>query len=109
MSGNTTAPGLALRDWKALQRNSLRGFATVEIQALGLVVSDVPVHVSDGRAWAVLPSKPVMGSDGVALRDRNSGKVRYVSILSWRDKAIADRFSAAVVAAVEAAHPGAVQ
>jgi hypothetical protein len=42
--------------------------------------------------------------DGNALRDQN-GKMRYVPIIEFRSKEVRDRWSAAVVQAVELAHP----
>jgi len=37
------------------------------------------------------------------------GKAQYASILSWRDRDLADRWSAAVVALVRAAYPDALE
>jgi hypothetical protein len=41
------------------------------------------------------------------LRDQQAGKIRYQALLQWADRKIADRFSAAVVEALLARHPGA--
>jgi hypothetical protein len=95
--------GIAVVAWKPLLKNTLRGFATIKLRN-GLTIYDVAVHTSHGKAWASLPSKPILGADGQAQRDRESGKVRYVPMLEWPDRATADRFSAAVITAVEAAH-----
>ena len=89
--------------WKPLVKNSLRGFATVELP-IGLKISDVPVLISNGKACASLPSKPQIDKDGQHKRDFN-GKPVYAAILEWRDRDLGDRFSAAVVALIHAEHP----
>jgi hypothetical protein len=99
--------GVALIEFKPMHKNSLRGFATVRLRS-GLTIHDVTVCASSGKAWASLPSKPMIDRDGQVLRDRETGKVRYAPILEWADRQTADRFSGAVVEAVEARHPGAV-
>jgi hypothetical protein len=62
---------------------------------------------SNGRAWATLPGKPIINADGTVARDEK-GKVRYVSILEWADRAAADRFGAALLVAMRAEHPNAL-
>jgi hypothetical protein len=94
---------LSLLEWKPLARNSLRGFATVRL-GRALKISDISVHNSNGKRWASLPSKPQISGDSVQ-KDAN-GKIRYVPILQWLDREAADRFSNAVIEAVEALHPG---
>jgi len=91
---------LRLLDWKPLTRNSLRGFASVELPN-GLAIADISVHVSHGKAWASLPAKPQLNSEGTARRG-DDGKVIYTPVLRWRDRTLQDGFSAAVVQAIEA-------
>lgn len=98
---------LSLLEWRPLKKNSLRGFATVRV-GKALKISDVSVHASNGKRWASLPSKPQINKDGVVLKD-DSGKVKYTPIVSWTEKDAADRFSEAVIAAIESAHPGDTQ
>lgn len=95
---------VSLLSWKSIPKNSLRGFAEVRI-GKSLIVSDVSVHCNAGRRWASLPSKPQMGRDGVALKDEG-GKIKYVPIIRWSSKEMADAFSEGVIAAVEREHPG---
>jgi hypothetical protein len=96
------APRLRLITFKAVHKNSLRGFASVELPS-GLRITDCPVLISHGKAWASLPSKPVLDRDGKQVE--TDGKRQYAPILEWRDRDLADRFSAAVVNLVRAAHP----
>jgi hypothetical protein len=97
-------PKLRLVSWRALNKNSLRGFATVELP-IGLTIADIPVLVSQGGLWAALPAKPQLDQNGRHRRDAN-GKPAYSPILQWRDKDLSKRFSATVVELVRAAHPG---
>ena len=82
---------VALLEWRPLVRGSLRGFAKIRI-GRALIVSDVPVCTSNGRSWASLPAKPMLGADGVALRDAD-GKIRYVPVLEWANRDARDAFS----------------
>ncbi len=96
---------MALREFRALNKNSLRGFATVELPS-GLVIRDISMHTSNGRSWAALPAKPQFDKDGSPrLKD---GKPQYVAIVLWKDRDLADRFSEALVELVTASNPGAL-
>jgi hypothetical protein len=103
-----TRPGLTVLGWKSKSSGSLRGFADIKLPN-GLTVFGVGVFCANGRCWASLPSKPILGAEGVAKRDDATGKIKYVPTLEWPDRQTSDRFSAAVVDAVEAQHPGAVR
>ena len=96
---------LRLISWKPLPRGNLRGFATVEISAIGLRLIDVAILTGSNGPWAALPSKPELDRDGRRKVDIN-GKPIYTPVLEWRTREISDRFSAAVIAAVRQAHPG---
>jgi hypothetical protein len=87
-----------------MNRNSLRGFAKVQVG--GLKIADVTLHETSGKRWAGLPSKPMIDANGTARRDENN-KIKYVPMLEWATKEARDRFSDAVVAAVESQYPDA--
>jgi hypothetical protein len=91
-----------LVDWKSVVKGSLRGFAKVRLGRT-LLINDVPVLSSNGRVWAAMPGKPLVGADGTGLRD-DKGKQRYAPVLEWTSRDASDRFSEAVVAAVQQAH-----
>jgi hypothetical protein len=107
---NDRPAGVALLTFREMRKGALCGFASVRINGIGLVIHDIPVLASsDGKnAWAGLPGKPMVGPDGMAMRDA-AGKLRYTPVLAWSEKRVGDRFSAAVVEAVEQAHPGVVR
>ena len=98
---------LALIDWKPVARNSLRGFAAVRL-GKSLIIRDITIHCSSGRRWAGMPGKPLLQSDGTAKLG-NNGKPTYVPVMEWATKDAADRFSEAVIAAVEREHPHATE
>ncbi len=108
MIGTKTCPaGLTLIAWTPRPKNTMRGFAVVRLSS-GLTIHDIAIHTGHGRSWVSLPSRPMLGADGAAKRD-DAGKIKYVPILEWPDRATADRFSAAVIDAIEAQHPGAIR
>jgi hypothetical protein len=98
-------PSMQLLNWKPLIRNSLRGFADVELPS-GLRIREIPVLSSHGKSWATLPSKPQIDKDG-RHRKGPDGKPAYTAILEWRTTDLKDGFSAKVVELVRAAHPDA--
>ena len=105
MSETASKMQLSLVGWKVLQRNTLRGFAKVRL-GKSLLISDVALHCSHGRRWAQFPAKPLLLSDGTAKKNEQ-GKIQYVPLLEWTDKSAADRFSEAVIDAVEKEYSGA--
>lgn len=96
---------MKILEWKPMQRNSLRGFVSVQLQS-GLIIRDITVHFNN-RAWIGFPAKPLLNDDGSAQRDQR-GKVRYVPILEIQDRPTADRFSNLVIDTLSAEYPGAV-
>lgn len=101
--GEPPRPRMRLLGFKSMRKNTLRGFASIELPN-GLRIDDVPVHLSRGKAWAALPSKPQLDGDGRHRRDPN-GKPAYVALLQWRSRDLADRWSAAVVDLVRRSYP----
>ena len=96
---------VALLGWKAMRKNTLRGFASIRL-GRSLIIEDITVHASNGKRWVGMPGKPITDQTGNAKRD-DTGKIKYVSILRWTDREAQDRFSEAVIAAVERENPGA--
>ena len=94
---------LVIEEFTSVARNSLRGFAWVRLPS-GLILHDTAIHERDGKAWASPASKPMLSRDGTVVRDA-AGKTQYVPIITFASREIRDRFSAAVINAMRAAHP----
>jgi hypothetical protein len=90
--------------FRTLHRNTLCGFAEIEIAELKLTVRDVAVHQKGQARWAQLPAKPQI-KDGALVKDATTGEVQYTPIMDFSGRAVRDAFSAAVVRAVLAWDP----
>ena len=101
-----SAPVLRILEWRPLRKNSLLGFAKVELPS-GLVINDVTVLTSERGLWASPPSKPMVDRNGVTMKDP-SGKLRYVQVIEFVSKETRNRFSSAVIEALRAVHPEAL-
>jgi hypothetical protein len=91
-------------EWRPFVRNTLRGFATLR-QRSGLIISDCTLHVKNGRWWVSPPGKPRLDANGVALRNSQTGKVDYVSIVTFADDELRRRWSDQGVEAVRRDFP----
>jgi hypothetical protein len=98
---------MKLLEFKPLVKNSLRDFIDLEL-AIGLQIRGATLHVTDGRPWVGLPSRPMMQPDGKPVINQANGKPAYQPILNWRSKALSEAFSRAVVKLVLEQHPSAL-
>ena len=79
-------------DFRPMDKNTLRGFVTIRMTQIGLEIRDVALHEKNGQRWIQLPSRPYTGRDGTT---------KYSYILDFYDKPMRDRFTAAVLKALE--------
>jgi hypothetical protein len=98
---------LKCRKFEPYRRNTLRGFADMNVGELRLTISGIAVHVRGDKCWAQLPAKPQV-RDGVLVKG-DDGKIAYIPMLSWDSRAVSDAFSAAAVAAVRELAPDAFE
>jgi hypothetical protein len=89
---------LVCDDWRPLVKNTLRGFCRVDFMELRLTIHDIAIHQKGERRWAQLPAKPQIRDGTLVTGD--DGKVVYHPTMSFDSRAVADAFSAAVIAAV---------
>ncbi len=106
MSAALPHPSMTVEEFATVRKNSLRGFAKIMLPS-GMILTDVSIHVSDGKAWASPPSKPMLSREGVHLRD-DAGKPRYTPIVAFASRKLRDRFSQQVVEAIRISHPDAL-
>lgn len=95
---------LVVHSWKPIVKNTLCGFCTVELPN-GLYIEDISIHHKNGRRWAILPSTAQLENGQQRVKD---GKAQWKTILRWRDRELADRFSDALIEAIQSQHPGAL-
>jgi hypothetical protein len=93
--------------WRPLCRNTLRGFATVRVEEMRLAFHEVAVHTSHGKSWAQLPGRPWI-KDGAAVTG-GDGKLKYQPLHEFDTSAVRSAFSDAVVRAVLAYDPRALE
>jgi hypothetical protein len=92
------------QNFRALRRNTLRGFLDVFVPTLGITIRGVSLHQRDGRWWASAPGRARVGQDGVQRRD-SGGQLQFVPVFEFLDRAAQDRFSEAVLAALHVSRP----
>jgi DNA-binding cell septation regulator SpoVG len=97
---------LRVLEWRPLHKNSLRGFAKIELPS-GMILAAVTILTGANGAWASPPSKPMIGRDGIVMKDAD-GKARYTPIIEFTSKERRDKFSAAVIEALRVTHPEAL-
>jgi hypothetical protein len=96
---------LILREFRAVQKNTLRGFATFEFSN-GLVIHDMPAHTKNGRSWVAFPAVPQLENGTVKTVE---GKAQYKRVIEWRDRDLSDKFSDAAVAVIQREKPGVLE
>jgi hypothetical protein len=94
-----TQTGVAIVEWRPCERGTLHGFCRVKVNAWHLTIDGIAIHEKDGRRWAQLPARPQLNANRELERDGD--KVKYAKILWFDEREVADRFSAAVVEAVD--------
>jgi hypothetical protein len=104
-------PSFRLTDFRRQVKNTLRGFVSGRLDCgdgIALELTDLTLHRRDGKAWIGWSAKPLIDGDGQALRDE-AGKVRYSPpLVRPADRDVAARIEAAIIAAVQRAHPDAL-
>lgn len=98
--------GVIIEEFVAMERNTLRGFARVRTPS-GIVFHDVSIHRKNESTWASPASKPQIDRNGQHMKGRD-GKALWLPVVSFSDKETRDRFSEAVLTALQASHPQAL-
>jgi hypothetical protein len=81
---------------------SLLGFARVKMPS-GLIFHDCTINCTAGRYWASPASKAAITREGTQLK--KDGKSVYTPVVSFETKELRDKFSDAVIEAMQRAHP----
>ncbi len=86
--------------WPKHERNTLRGFATLQIPELQLPIKDCAVHEKNHRRWVQLPARPMLDGQHELVR-KTDGKIQYVSILQWANREVSDAFNVAAITVIQ--------
>lgn len=86
--------------FKELRRNSLLGFADVELSS-GMIIRGVTAHETNGRRWAAPPGIPMLDENKEVIRNPD-GRVSYAQVIAFVSREVGDAFSAQVLAALDA-------
>jgi hypothetical protein len=98
-----SAPPFLIEEFTPVIEKTLVGLVRVQLPS-GLILHDVAIHKCNGTAWAIAPNKPMLDRNGVQVKNA-TGKPLCVPIVAFASPELRDRFSAAVIDAVRAAHP----
>jgi hypothetical protein len=93
-------------DWRARNRNTLKGFLTLTLPS-GLALRECSYHEQGTKRWVGLPGRPQLDPDGRHRIDPATGKKSYVAIVEVVGKEARERFQKAAVAAIDRLRAGA--
>ena len=78
-------------DFREYKKNTLQGFVTVRLTAVGLEIRDICLHELNGKRWLTMPAKPY----------EKDGKMTYAFILSFYNRDTASQFNAVTLKALD--------
>jgi hypothetical protein len=84
----------------------MRGLADTRFGAIEFY--GCPVHVAGSRRWVSPPGRPMLDADGQLLREPD-GRPRYGKVIGFMTHGTRRRWSDAILAALDAAHPEAAR
>lgn len=79
-------------EFKRFEKNTLRGFAKLEIPGWGVSICDITLHTKNGSTWVGLPAKRYSKKDGTE---------GWQPTVEFLDDAAKRAFQSAAVAAIE--------
>jgi hypothetical protein len=77
-------------DFAAREKNTLRGFLDIEVTD-GMLIRGISLHARNGARWLGMPSRQF----------EKDGTTGYAPVIEFTDRAAADRFRDAVLAALD--------
>ena len=86
-----TARGFAVREWKSFEKNTLRGFLSVELPS-GMILHDCTIHQKNGSRWIGLPARQY----------EKGGTKTWAPLIEFASKEAREKFQAAALAAFDA-------
>lgn len=95
--------GTRVIEWRSMRKPPMIGFCKLQF-ASGVTLAEVAVMHGPHGAYASPPTRPLLRS-GVPVRDRQSGKLRYVVLIDFPNKEIRNQWSDSIIAALREAYP----
>jgi hypothetical protein len=89
-------------EWVTSRSGTLRGFVTVKS---GMIFHNCAVHYKHGAFWVAPGRAAMIDRAGVQQRDA-AGKGLWRPVISFATRELRDKFSAAVVEALQEQRPG---
>src|SRR5262245_59728722 len=93
MRNSQDAPGFVISDWKAVTKNTLRGFCSITMPS-GMVLHNCSLHEKEGSRWLGLPAQKFTKDDG---------STSYKPMVEFTTKLARDRFNTEALRAIDAA------
>lgn len=90
--------GIVCTRWRALERNTLKGFADLYIVKMRMTIRDCAMHEKNGKEWIQFPSKPKVREGALVMED---GRVSYEPPIIALDDEVRERFREAAIAAIK--------
>lgn len=84
-------------EFRPYSKNTLQGFATLRLPAVGLTIKECTLHAKSGARWIGFPGRPWTDKDG---------NVQYANLIEFATKEQADRFRDAAVQSIDAFRAG---
>jgi hypothetical protein len=89
--------------WRQLESGTLQGFLTLTLPS-GMVLVGCGLHQKAGARWVSMPSRPLLDRDGRQLLSPKTGKPSYSATVEFVSRAVADRFQAQALDAIDRLH-----
>ena len=85
-----TAHGFLVREWRPFERNTLRGFLSLELPS-GMIIRDCTVHGKNNSRWVGMPARPY----------EKDGAKTWSPLIEFASKEARDKFQACALAAFD--------
>ena len=83
---------IEIKDFRPFKKNTLQGFVTVRLPAIGPEIRDICRHEKNERRWLAMPANPHQKADGARS---------WSYILDFFDKDRGQRFQELTLAALD--------
>ena len=78
-------------DFRRYEKNTLRGFLTIQLEPSGLQIADICLHQKNGKRWLSMPAKPY----------EKDGETNWIPIVRFSDRENNDSFQEAALKAFD--------